>query len=141
MKTILVPFDGSESSLRAVAYAATVARENPTIRLALLHVIDPTTFRSEASAQSPDDLSRLCPVEAERVLAPAKALLEHAGITPVIRCRVGAPAAQIADEVNEGGCGAVIMGTRGMRPLASLMIGSVASGVVSLVNVPVTLIK
>lgn len=141
MQKILVPCDGSESSLRAVAYAASIAEENRAVTIELLHVLDPMTFHSAASALSPDDLTRLCPTEAEPVLEPARTCLQHAGISPVVRCRVGAPAPQIADEVMEAACDALIMGTRGMSPFANLVIGSVASGVVALVSVPVTLIK
>lgn len=132
LKKILVPCDGSESSLRAVDYAGLLAQRFPEATVELLHVLDPSVFHEQDDA---------CRAEAERVLAPARERLRSAGITPEWRCRVGAPAPQIADEVAEAACDAVVMGTRGMRPLANLVIGSVASGVVSFVDVPVTLIK
>lgn len=141
MKKILVPCDGSASSLHAVAYAASLARQDPSVTLLLLHVLDPMTFRPPAAALPPDELSRLCPDDAMRSLAAARRLLESEHVVPVIRCRVGATAAEIADEVFESGCDGVVMGTRGMRPLASLLIGSVANDVVCSVSVPVTLVK
>jgi nucleotide-binding universal stress UspA family protein len=141
VKKILVPCDGSEASLRAAAYAAGLAKLDPAITVVLLHVLDPVTFHSQAAALPPDDLSKLGPEPAMRRLASARALLQAEGLTPLIRCRLGAPASEIADEVAETGCDGVVMGTRGMRPLTSLMVGSVASQVVSSVSVPVTLVK
>jgi nucleotide-binding universal stress UspA family protein len=141
MKKILVPCDGSENAARAVRYAAAAARENPGIELELLHVLDPMTFTSPAASLSPDDLSRLCPDEAERVLRPARRILEEAGVPCRVRCRVGPAAGEIVAQAHESGCDGIIMGTRGMGPLANVMIGSVASRVVHLVGVPVTLVK
>lgn len=40
-----------------------------------------------------------------------------------------------------GQCDAIIMGSRGLGPVASMIIGSVATKVIHLVKVPVTLIK
>ncbi|WGG50936.1 universal stress protein [Rugamonas sp. DEMB1] len=141
MKKILVPCDGSDNALRAVRHAATSARENPSIEIELLHVLDPMTFKSQAALLSPDELSRLCPDEANHVLQPARRILEEGAIPYRVRCRVGPAAGEIAAQVHESGSDGVIMGTRGMGQIASVMIGSVASRVVHLVDVPVTLVK
>lgn len=141
MKKILVPFDGSDNALRAIHYAATVAIKTQDVEIILLHVLDPMVFKSQAALLSPDELSRLCPVEAANVIDPARQILDHAGVQYAVRCRVGAAAGAIASEVNESQCDGIIMGTRGMGAIANVMIGSVASHVVHLVHVPVTLIK
>jgi len=44
-------------------------------------------------------------------------------------------------QVRDTECDAIIMGTRGMGSLANLVIGSVTTKVIHLVEVPVTLIK
>lgn len=141
MKKILVPCDGSENALRAVRYGAGIARDDPSVQLALLHVLDPMTFRSHAASLPPDELTRLYPEEAGRVLQPARQILDAEGVRYQIRCRLGDPAGEIAAEVYESACDSVVMGTRGMGSIANLMIGSVAARVVHFVNVPVTLIK
>jgi nucleotide-binding universal stress UspA family protein len=141
VKKILIACDGSENALRAVQYAAQEARENHCLEFDLLHVLDPVTFTAPAASLSPDELSKLCPDQADRVLQPARRILDDAAVAYRMRCRVGAAAGEIANEVRESNCKGVIMGTRGMGPIASLMIGSVASRVVQLVDVPVTLIK
>jgi nucleotide-binding universal stress UspA family protein len=51
------------------------------------------------------------------------------------------PVREIAAQVRESGCAGVIMGTRGMGPIATVMIGSVANRVVQIDDGPVTLVK
>lgn len=141
MKKVLVPVDGSDNALRAVQHAATLALRNPSLEILLLHVLDPTTFKSPAASLSPTELGRLCPAPADRVMRPARQVLDQAGVAYEVVCRVGGAAGEIAQQVHESGCDGVIMGTRGMGPLANVMIGSVSSRVVQLVHVPVTLVK
>lgn len=140
MKKILVPFDGSETALRALRHAAALARDNPAVRLDLLHVLDPTTSRSHA-ALSPEALTQLAPGEFTRLMRPAREFLDAEGIPYEVHCRLGDPATQIADHVAHAGSAAVVMGTRGLGLMGNLMTGSVASRVVYYVQVPVTLIK
>lgn len=140
MKKILVPCDGSPSSLAAVRHAGQLAALIPGLQVELLNVQDVmhidghlgrTTAELEA-CQSP---------EAERALQGARAILDDAGVAYTTRCRVGAPGSAIALHVHEGYCDAVVMGSRGMSAIASVLIGSVASRVLHLVHVPVTLVK
>ena len=140
MKKILVPFDGSENALRAARHAAGLARDNPSVQLELLHVLDPTTSRSHAGL-SPEQLTQLAPDAFVHVLRPAREFLDAEGIPYEVHCRVGDPATQIADHVAHAGSAAVVMGTSGLGLMGNLVIGSVASRVVYYVRVPVTLIK
>ncbi|MDP1900390.1 MAG: universal stress protein [Rubrivivax sp.] len=48
------------------------------------------------------------------------------------------PLARRADEL---GCDGIVMGTRGMTAIGSVVMGSVATKVVHAANVPVTLVK
>lgn len=75
------------------------------------------------------------------MLQPARQILGQAGIPYQARYRVGAAASEIAAQVRETRCDGVVMGTRGMGPIANVMIGSVATRVVHLVEVPVILTK
>ncbi len=141
MEKILVPFDGSENSLRAVQYAAKFAKmTTPPSHIELLFVEDPVPLRLHASLSS-QEIERIESSEAERILQPARALLESAGISYQARWRAGSPGNEIALQVHESGCTAVVMGTRGLGPVTSIMIGSVATKVMHLVEVPITLIK
>ena len=91
-----------------------------------------------------------CPSRKSRVGKPAsptsfcdaaRQILDAEEVQYKVRSRVGSPANEIARHVHETQCDAIIMGTRGLSPVANLMIGSVATKVIHLVEVPVTLIK
>lgn len=140
MKRALIPFDGSGNALRAVAYAAGAVREKPALELELLHVLEPMPLRSNA-AMTQDEMRKLYADEADRVLQPARDALDRAGVPHQSGYRVGGAGSEIAAHAREKGCDAVIMGTRGMGPIPNVVIGSVATRVVNLVDVPVVLIK
>lgn len=139
MKKVLIPFDGSDNALRAVQYAATLAQEKPALELQLLCVLDPMPLRSHAGLDQAE-IDRLYFAEATTIMEPARQTLHQYGITCEQHYRVGDAATEIAAQVHEN-IDAVTMGTRGMGQIANFMIGSVATRVVHLVKVPVTLIK
>lgn len=140
MRKILVPFDGSDSAIRAVRYAARLAQDIPAIQLELLHVFQRTTPGVDDLLQ-PHEYERLHAGDLVRILHPAIQLLDEARVTYRRHCRVGSPGSEIARYAYDEGCESVVMGTRGMGPVASFFIGSVATRVVNLVSVPVTLVK
>lgn len=140
MRTILIPFDGSDSALRAVAYGARLARDIPALQPELFHVFQRAVTGPD-DALHPDQLEQLHAGDMKRILAPARKLLDDAGVSHRCHCRVGSPANEIARYAFDTQCESIIMGTRGMSPAASLFIGSVATRVVHLVAVPVTLVK
>ncbi len=71
----------------------------------------------------------------------ADATARAAGIGCVRHVRIGHPGEEIAACAAEQGCDAIIMGTRGMSAAAGLLLGSVATKVVHLAPVPVTLVR
>jgi nucleotide-binding universal stress UspA family protein len=139
MKKLLVPYDGSENASRALQYAVELARAIPGVALEILNVQDPVVLRSHAGSEA--HIRHLQDDEGQRLCKPASELLQDAGVPHRLSTRVGSPANQIAEHLHATGCDAIIMGTRGMGPVASLMIGSVATRVIGLVDVPVTLVK
>lgn len=140
MSNILVPFDGSDSSLRAVRHATGLAKLIAGTQIELLHVLDPVLM-GEHAATTTQDIRRMQDEEAARVLQPAREVLDAEGIPYMTHHRCGAAAGEIAQQVFESKSDAIVMGTRGLGPIASIMIGSVATRVIHLVDVPVTLIK
>lgn len=140
MKKILIPFDGSGSALRAVRHAAAIAKDNPAVQLHLLSVLDPMLEISQTTPTE-EEIRRKQSEEAARIMHPAKTALEEAGVRFESSWRVGSPANEIADYGLKNNCEAIIMGTRGMGPIARVMIGSVATRVAHLSDLPITLIK
>ncbi len=142
MKRLLVPYDGSDNALRAVRHAIAAVQDSTAPGgIELLHVLDPTTFPTPAAAPGPDELTCAMPEEARRLLAPARKLLDDAQVPYEVRLRQGQAGVQIAEQSRERDYHGIVMGTRGMAPLAGMMIGSVATRVVHLVDLPVTLVK
>jgi nucleotide-binding universal stress UspA family protein len=142
VKHILVPCDGSDNAMRAVAHAVATARESTAHPdITLLHVLDPMTFASLGETLSPGALERGRPAEVDRALGPAEHALRDAGVPYRVAWRVGDPAPEIAAELADKPYDAVVMGTRGLGPVANLVMGSVANRVQYLADVPLTLIK
>lgn len=106
----------------------------------MLYVEDPVPLRMHA-VLSNQEIDRMQATESERILHAAQRVLDAAGLPYRVHCRAGTPANEIAHQAQESQCDAIIMGTRGLGPVAGAVIGSVASRVVHLVNVPVTLVK
>ena len=67
------------------------------------------------------------------------ALSASVACAPLVR--IGSAATEIIAYAVEHDCDAIVMGTRGMSAIGSLVMGSVAQKVVHLAPVPVTLVK
>ncbi len=140
MRKILIPCDGSDNALRAVRYAASLAKELSDVQLELLNVQEPLPEKVHA-ALSEQEIARWQTGEADLILQPARQILDAEDVKYQARSRVGSPANEIARHVRETLCDAIVMGTRGLGPIVNLVLGSVATKVIHLVAVPVTLIK
>ncbi len=141
MTTVLVPVDGSPSATRAVDWVARTLRDRPDVRVHLLHVqpaMDAWEVRSHLGA---DDLARFQSSADAAVLDPAAATLRAAGLAVDTHGAAGEVAPQVQDHVHRLGCDAIVMGTRGLGTVQTLLLGSTALKVLHLVDVPVTLIK
>ncbi len=140
MQKILIPCDGSENGLRVMRYAASLAKKLSEVRLELLNVQEPLPQKIHA-ALSEQEIARWQAGESDIILEAARQILDAEEVQYKVRSRVGSPANEIALHVHETQCDAIIMGTRGLSPIVNLVIGSVATKVIHLVEVPVTLIK
>lgn len=137
----LVPFDGSASATRALAHALAQLRGQADAELHLLNVQAPPVQLFPGRLVSPDLIQQELRREGDALLQPPDALARAAGITVVRHVRVGHPADEIAACAAEHGCDAIVMGTRGMGVVAGLLLGSVATRVVHVTPLPVTLVK
>jgi nucleotide-binding universal stress UspA family protein len=138
---ILVPVDGSESSLAAVRFViAKLAPADAALDLHLLTVQPP--LPSAASTFIDAGVVRgYHKEEGEKDLAAARKLLDGAGVAYSSHTAVGDPADTIATYADQKTCDAIVMGTRGLGRVSGLLLGSVATKVLHLTKVPVTLVK
>lgn len=142
MSKLLVPVDGSASCLRAIDFViALVKRTQPAPEVHLMTVHPPVPYANAAAAIGHEALNKFYREEGEAALTTARAHLDAAGVAYRHHITVGDPAETISRFVTESGITEIIMGTRGMGAVSNLLMGSVASKVIHLVHVPVTLIK
>jgi nucleotide-binding universal stress UspA family protein len=74
-------------------------------------------------------------------LAAAEEMLKAAAVPYETEILIGHTAEAIAHRADALGCDGIVMGTRGMTAIGSLMMGSIATKVVHAAHVPVTLVK
>lgn len=141
MLKILLAIDGSENALRAVSYLikrASGAKDQ--YEVSLVNVQYPL-HGTVATFVSGAQLKQYHHDEGMKALEPAQALLGGAGIAYAPHLFVGEPAEVISRYAREHGCDEIVIGTRGLSNIGSLLVGSVASKIIHLSDVPVVLVK
>ena len=141
MSKILVPVDGSESAQHAVEYVADLRTHGAQLQVELLNVQVPIVSGYIACFVSQAMIDNGQRAESEEALRPAKHLLDERAVPYRATMLVGQIAETIADYAEKHQCNVIVMGTRGMDLIKTLVLGSVATQVIHLAGVPVTLVK
>jgi nucleotide-binding universal stress UspA family protein len=144
IRAILVPWDGSVHSRRALDFLIKRLKEQAPAEVHLLNVQHRAPVLERMSGGRPSELHDLeAPaVEAGRkLLGDAVSTLAAAGVPHVARVVVGDPAHEIVEYANKHHCEGIVMGTRGLGTVATLVLGSVAHKVLHQTQTPVTLVK
>jgi len=79
--------------------------------------------------------------EGEKSLVGARELLAGTSAKATFEVLVGPIAETIVEYAHENQCNHLVMGTRGLGRISGLLLGSVATKVLSLIDLPVTLVK
>ncbi|MCK7499808.1 MAG: universal stress protein [Comamonadaceae bacterium] len=141
MTKLLLPVDGSPCSRRAAEFAVRLAgdrakRRGPAAERAVArHGVGGLRLRHRRDGEPDPREGRT------RGHQGAREVLDAAGVPCEEHLLVGEPAEIIAQVAAQEGVEGIVMGTRGMGLVKSLMLGSVATKVIHLVEVPVTLVK
>ena len=144
---LALPFDGSPAAKRALDYVMNIPRSGGkgALTVDLINIQDATVGLPESFARDAADVAaRLVSSSLEagaKLLQELIATLKNAKLLNDSAVLIGDPASVIAEYVRDSQCDAVVMGTRGLGPIGGLVMGSVASKVIHLVKVPVTLVK
>lgn len=142
MIKLLVPVDGSEPAQRAVEHAiGFAANSRQAVELHLLNVQPPIVSGRAQAVVGRDAVEAYYRDEGEKALAAARARVGQAGLAGIHHISIGPAAETIAAYVRDQNCAQVIMGTRGLGSISGLLLGSVATKVLHLVKVPVTLVS
>jgi len=134
---VLVPYDGSEQSRLAVDHAfERFAADEITI----LHVIEPFPDHSKAAGYPGDRHAR---VFRERQQLVGEVVPTGRDETDGVRTELiyGRPVAEIPRFIETNGIDEVVMGSRGLDGLSTVLLGSVSQAVVRKSPVPVTVIR
>jgi nucleotide-binding universal stress UspA family protein len=141
MLKILLPVDGSESSARAVAHAIRLAREGVELRVDLLNVQLPVVSGHAKMFLSQDVLNDYYREGGEQALRDPADKLKQAGVSVSEHLVVGYIAETITQYAKQHDVDQIVMGTRGMGSVSNMLLGSVATKVTHMAEVPVTLVK
>jgi len=143
MLKLLVPVDGSDTSLRAVEHVirmASLYKDLPELHV--INVQPPMPFGNRVSSVvGHDTVENYHREEGLKALQGAVQKLDAAAVKYAHHIAVGEPADTIADYAAQKGVDQIVMGTRGTGATSSLFLGSVATKVVHLAKVPVLLIR
>jgi nucleotide-binding universal stress UspA family protein len=134
---LLVPIDGSDHSLRALAYVIKRVAAHRQLQILVLNVqsplprslfVSPSMIAEHQKAKSKEDLAR------------ALRMLRRKAVKAQILVRVGEPGMTIAKVARQRRCGEIVLGSRGLGNFKGLMLGSVTRKVIHAARVPVTVI-
>ena len=143
MRRLLVAYDGSDNSKRALQYVVDLARD--TGMALQVHVVnvqhEPIIYGEYVTSAMIDELNNSLMAKSRSVLDEAAAMLQAGGLTCETHTQLGNVAEQINDAVKRLGCDTGVMGTRGLGSFTGLVLGSVANRVIHEVSVPVLLVK
>ena len=140
-RRILLPIDGSPCSDRAVEYVIQTVKNTGEASVDLIHVQPKLRMRGIDPDAVPGPVGRLERAQEERATESARDLLDKAGVRYACRYEMGDPAETIVRYCRVHGCDEIVMGTRARGAVLSLIPGSVATKVIYLVDVPVTLVR
>ncbi len=138
MMKVLIPVDGSDNANRAVQYLIKLAGiSKAPLEVHLLNVQHPMPGTVGETAQA----KQYHHDEGIKALATAFKLLDDANVKYAYHISVGEVGDIVAHFVNELKCDQVVMGTKGAGAVANMVMGSAATKVLHLVQVPVLLVK
>ena len=135
---ILVPIDGSESSLHALNRAVNIAKKFDS-KITLINVYWISAFRL-TPAQLVDYVMDIRKA-GEEILEEGKSIVKAEGVSVESILKEGHIVGEILKTAKEGNYDLIVMGARGVSKIREILLGSVSYGVVSHSTVPVMIVK
>jgi len=141
---ILVPFDGSKDSRKAVRFASAISLEHGS-QVTILHV-----YSVHYYTMGPLGLPQTSFGELEQAAKDTAAEVVSRGVTLAAEMGVharsetvqsGSIVESIVDFADAEGFDLIVMGTRGNTGFRKLLLGSVSTGVVAQAKCPVTIVR
>ncbi|OIK13145.1 phosphate starvation protein [Bacillus sp. MUM 116] len=138
---IVVPYDHSELSKRALETAITLAKQDERIEVNVVTVVNTQTTIYNYVNFDTDPVRQAQLAEAKEMLNEVKEKMS--GLPNKVRTIIieGSPAMSIVDFIVEENADLVVMGSRGLSGLKELFLGSVSHYVVQKSPCPVYIVK
>lgn len=137
---IVLAVDGSAPSERAARHVAKLAKQLAKPPTVLLIHVDPPLLRAAARKLGAEAVAEYHSSNSEHALAGARQLLTRAKVRFDVLATTGDAAAEIAKAATGLHADMIVMGSRGLTRLKSLMLGSVAMRVLARSSLPTTLV-
>ncbi|GAB3061726.1 universal stress protein [Virgibacillus ainsalahensis] len=136
-KRILLAVDGSEHSVRSTHYAIELAEKfDGTIDA--VYVVDGDTAKKDVlHAANKFEIEK----KRKEKIKPIKDLLKDSGLVFGTHILHGEPGPKIVEFVKDRECDCVVIGSRGLNDLQSLILGSVSHKVAKRAECPVLIVK
>ncbi len=141
-KKIVVGYDGSESSKKALSKAIELSKEM-NAELHIIGVVRPFEFFAidyippeEIEEYEKEEISK-----EEKFLKEASELAEKEGVKPFVKVMEGEPAEELMTYADENSCDLIIVGHRGVGGFKRMLLGSTASNLVKYANQSVLVVK
>ncbi|MCI3922240.1 universal stress protein [Paenibacillus sp. TRM 82003] len=138
---VLVAYDGSKASIKALEKAIRIAETDSRIRLSVVHVyhMHALTF-GEALLPMPVPLETRWQERADAIVREATEKTAHLARASVTLLQ-GYPPSAILQYALEEQCDLIIMGSRGLGTITEFVLGSVSHNIVQHAKLPVLVMK
>ncbi|HQS01099.1 MULTISPECIES: universal stress protein [unclassified Polaromonas] len=142
---ILVPFDGSPTSEKALDEAIRLARLTGA-RLRLLHVVDELSYVNgfETAMNYTNEIVPLMQAAGEKLLALGRQKAVDQGVDTDSVLIVGGPGRiceHVAEQARSAGADLIVVGSHGRRGMGRVLMGSDAEQIVRTAPVPVLVVR
>jgi nucleotide-binding universal stress UspA family protein len=136
--SLLVPFDGSDHSRKALGRAVELARQDGS-HITALYVIP--RYEEMVEFFRTDAIQKSLRREAEKVIAEAQTIAREKGVTVATEIRDGHAADEIIAAAGASEADLIMMGSHGWRGVNKAIMGSTTTRVLTDATVPVLVVK
>jgi nucleotide-binding universal stress UspA family protein len=133
--------DGSNCSLRATHFLIGLIEGRAGAEVHVLNVRHPLRYFDALPMEKQQLVEHTNLENGKRETTEARDMLATAKVPYQLHVVAGDPATGIVKLARDLRCDLIVMGTRGMGTIAGLVLGSVATKVVHLADMPVTLVR
>ncbi|WP_239616599.1 universal stress protein [Cohnella mopanensis] len=138
---ILVAYDGSETSKKALAHAIKIVENQPICKLTVAHVLNrPPYAIASYGLVLPEGYQEKIQEYENALMQQATEQIQNLPYAKIAMLK-GNPASAILDHANENACDLIVMGNRGLGAIKEWMLGSVSHHVVQQARMPVLIVK